>query len=289
MLPAVLRTTLLAIITMIAFAMNSVFGRLALSTQSIDPASYTGIRLLSGALMLAFLVSLRGGFKGRGMAKLSLSTAAIPALALFIYAAFFSFSYLTVDTGAGALILFACVQITMIGWGLVTGERPSLIAWVGIFVALSGLLYLVFPGLSAPDPLGAVLMAVAGIAWGIYSLKGRSLSNPLQATARNFIWSVLPAIIIVIVFAHIRHVEYHGVVLAVTSGAVTSALGYALWYETLKGLTATKAAIIQLTVPVIATFGGVILLNEPLTARFMVASALILGGVALVILARQKA
>ena len=160
-----LRVALLAALTMIAFAANSVFGRLALTDPAIDPASYTSIRLVSGALMLALLVMLanKGETKREGTI--------ISALALFAYAAFFSFAYITLDTGIGALILFACVQATMIGWGLVSGERPTIVAWFGIIAAFGGFLYLVSPGLTAPDPFGAVLMAISGIAWGVYSVR----------------------------------------------------------------------------------------------------------------------
>ena len=238
--------------------------------------------------MLFVLVALRGGFKKDLSPPPLMSGTGVSAAALFIYAAFFSFAYITLDTGVGALILFACVQATMIGWGLFTGERPSLQAWIGIVLAIGGFIYLVSPGLKAPDPLGAALMAISGIAWGVYSLKGKGLSDPLRATARNFIWSVPLGFVLILIFSSQQYLEYHGVVLAVASGAITSALGYALWYATLKGLTANKAAILQLTVPVIATFFGIVLLDEPLTQRFMIATVCILGGVALSILAKEK-
>lgn len=281
------RTLALATLTMCAFALNSVFARLALATQSIDPASYTSVRLISGALMLLLLATFRGGLKkGQSEGKF-LQTTGMAALFLFTYAAFFSFAYLSVDTGVGALILFTCVQGVMIGWGIYTGERPTPAAWIGIIMALGGFVYLVSPGLSAPDLLGAGLMAISGIAWGIYSLIGRGIKNPLHATARNFIWSVPITLILSAVFITRVEMELHGIILAIASGALTSALGYALWYETLKNFTATEAAILQLTVPVIAAFGGFMLLSEPLSVRVFVASALILGGVALVILTRK--
>lgn len=288
MSPSLLRTAILAAITMTAFALNSVFGRIALSANAIDPASYTTVRLVSGALMLFLLVSLRGGFGKAPRNRASLAKTGISALALFSYAAFFSFAYLSLNTGTGALILFACVQGVMIGWGLFTGERPDLPAWAGMAMALGGFVYLVSPGLTAPDFLGASLMAVAGISWGVYSLKGRGESEPLLATARNFIWSVPVTLALSAVFIGSADAEISGIALAVASGALTSALGYALWYETLKGLTATKAAIVQLTVPLIAAFGGIAILSEPLTVRFVLASALILGGVALVILSKEE-
>lgn len=285
---SVLRTSILAAITMCAFALNSVFGRIALSNDAIDPASYTSIRLASGALMLLLLVSLRGGFKSAKVEGSFFSNIGVSAIALFAYAAFFSFAYILLDTGVGALILFTCVQGVMIGWGIFTGERPNPQAWIGIVLAMVGFVYLVYPGLKAPDFWGATLMAISGIAWGVYSLRGRTQPNPLQATARNFIWSVPITLALSVIFISQTKMELPGIMLAITSGAVTSALGYALWYETLKGLTATKAGILQLTVPAIAAFGGIITLDEPLTWRFIIASILILGGVAMVIIAKEK-
>lgn len=283
-----MKTALLAIITMVAFAANSVFVRLALSTDAIDPASYTAVRLAAGALMLFLLVGLRGGLRRSKPSGTFLGSTGVSALALFVYAAFFSFAYLSVDTGMGALILFACVQSVMIGWGLYIGERPTVPAWIGIILAVAGFIYLVSPGLSAPNPLGALLMAISGIAWGVYSLRGRGLTDPLNTTARNFIWSVPPALILMVVFIAQQDISLPGAFLAVTSGAATSALGYALWYKTLKGLSATKASIIQLTVPLIAAFGGILVLSEPLSLRFIASCVLILGGVAMVTLAKEK-
>lgn len=286
--PSVIRTAVLAAITMCAFALNSVFGRVALSSDAIDPASYTSIRLVSGTLMLLLLVRLRGGLKSTKPEGSFFLTTGISAIALFIYAAFFSFAYLLIDTGVGALILFACVQGVMIGWGVFTGERPNLQAWIGIVLALGGFVYLVSPGLEAPNFLGASLMAVSGFAWGVYSLLGRGQPNPLHSTARNFIWSVPMALVLSMIFIAQSKMDFHGIMLAIASGAITSALGYALWYETLKGLTATKAGILQLTVPVIAAFGGIMTLGEPLTFRFIMASVLILGGVTMVIITKEK-
>lgn len=285
---SVFRTSLFAAITMCAFALNSVFGRVALSNDAIDPASYTSIRLVSGALMLFLLVSLRGGLKATKPEGSFLSTTGISALALFAYAAFFSFAYLSIDTGVGALILFASVQAVMIGWGVFTGERPNLQAWIGIVMAMGGFVYLLSPGLTTPDLFGASLMMISGIAWGIYSLRGRGQPNPLHATARNFIWSVPITVILSILFISQTKMEWSGIMLAIASGALTSALGYALWYETLKNLTATKAGIIQLTVPLIAAAGGIVTLSEPITLRFIIASVLILSGVAMVIVTKDK-
>ena len=283
-----LKTALFATITMIAFALNSVFGRLAISTHAIDPASYTAIRLVSGAVMLYLLVSIRGGFSYRPAAGTFFKTTGIGALALFIYAVFLSFAYITIDTGIGALILFVFVQAVIIGYGLYGGERPNLQIWIGLLMAFAGFVYLVSPGLSAPDPLGTVLMALSGIAWAVYSLHGRGQANPLFVTARNFLSTIPFSIILCLIFIKQSHIEISGAMLAMTSGAVTSALGYALWYETQKELSATKSAILQLTVPALAAAGGIIWIDEPLTLRFIVSGVLILGGVALAIIAKEK-
>ncbi len=279
-----MRLFVLTSLTMIAFAANSVFGRLALADSAIDAASYSLIRLASGALMLCLLVAGPRFHRVPAQGGNWLS-----AFALFGYAAGFSFAYLALDTGIGALILFACVQATMIGWGIVTGNRPSPLEWLGLAVAFGAFVFLVSPGLEAPDPLGAILMAAAGIAWGIYSLRGRGASNPLADTAGNFLRATPIAFVLSIAFAGSLQYTPFGVAMAVASGAVTSGLGYALWYRCLRELTPTRAAIVQLTVPVIATLGGVIFSAEPLTFRLVVCSALILGGVALAISAKDKA
>lgn len=282
---------------MIAFAANSVLGRMAIGsgdTPLIDPASYSTIRLVSGALMLGVLVALgkrsgaqisssRSGRSGRSGSWAS-------ALALFVYAVAFSYAYVALDTGIGALILFACVQATMIGWSLNEGDRPSGLEWVGIVTAFGAFIWLVSPGLSAPDPLAAGAMAVSGIAWGAYSLRGRGLPDPLKATADNFLRSVafvIPLALIVVVAQLPVHVTVSGLVLAILSGAVTSGLGYALWYRVLKHIGATQGAILQLTVPVIAAIGGTLFLAEGWTLRLVVSSLLILGGVALAIIAKK--
>ncbi len=262
--------------------MNSVLCRIALSHASIDAASFTAIRLISGAIFLALLATLvrRDSTSGHG--------SWISGLCLFAYAAAFSFAYISLSAGTGGLILFATVQFTMIGIGIWKGERPTGIECLGLAVALAGLLVLVAPGLQSPSPVGALLMATAGIAWGVYSLRGRSAKDPALATAENFIRSVPFVVILAAVFLPRAHVSPAGIGLAVASGAITSGLGYILWYTVLPHLTATRAAITQLAVPAIVTILGVLVLSEPVTGRFAIAATLMLGGVALAVVQRQS-
>jgi drug/metabolite transporter (DMT)-like permease len=279
-----LRIFLLTTITMIAFGANSIFGRVALEGDAIDPSSYSFIRLLSGAIMLAILVGASSGVSKKSLSHGNL----ISALCLFAYAAAFSFSYVNIETGVGALILFACVQAVMIGWALFKGDRPSLFEWLGIVIAFSAFIWLVSPGLEAPDPIAAALMAISGIAWGAYSLRGKSSSDPLKATAGNFLLSVPMGLVLLFITISSSQITLYGVILAIASGAITSGMGYALWYRVLPQLTATRASIVQLTVPVVAGVGGLIFLPEPLTFRFVLASALILGGVAISIVLKAN-
>ena len=287
-----MRLILITALTMIAFAANSVLGRMAIGsshTPLIDPASYSAIRLLSGALMLALLVGLTGSGKNRSPRFQSGSWAS--AFSLFIYAVAFSYAYVALETGIGALILFACVQATMIGRALKEGDRPSGLEWVGLIIAFGAFIWLVSPGLSAPDPLAAALMALSGVAWGVYSLRGRGLPDPLKATADNFMRSIaflIPLGVMVIIAGYGVHASGRGLVLAILSGAVTSGLGYALWYRVLKQIGASQGAIVQLTVPVIAAAGGTLFLAEGWTLRLVVSSLLILGGVAVAIIAKQR-
>jgi drug/metabolite transporter (DMT)-like permease len=277
-----MQLALLTTLTMIAFAANSVFARLALADGAIDPVSYSLIRLLAGAVMLAVLV-LRSGLADAISKHGSLPSAA----ALFIYAAGFSYAYIVLDTGMGALILFACVQATMIGWAVFKGDRPSHLEWLGLIISFGGFVGLVSPGVTAPDPLGTILMIFAGMAWGVYSLRGKNSSQPLLATAGNFVLSVPMGIALLIVFSDGLALETFGIAMAIASGALTSALGYALWYRCLRDLTATKAAVVQLTVPAIAALGGILFSSEILTMRLVLFSVLILGGVMITVLAKQ--
>lgn len=276
----VVQVLLLTSLAMLAFAANSVLARLALANGDMDPASYTLVRLVAGALVLGLLVWRPGGKKLAGNWW--------SAVALFVYAAGFSFAYLALDTGTGAVILFACVQATMIGWALIKGDRPSLLEWLGLIMAFGALVWLVSPGISAPEPLGAMLMAGAGIAWGVYSLRGQSSSDPLGTTGGNFVRAVPFALALLVIFSATLHMTMFGLAMAVLSGAVTSGLGYALWYRVLRQLKSSQAAIVQLTVPALAAIGGVGFSGEELTLRFVVSCTLILGGVALAIVVRQR-
>lgn len=264
---------------LVAFASNSILCRLALREGQIDPASFSTIRLVSGAIALWLLFSLRSKSKGAGNA--------ISGFMLALYAIAFSFAYVSLDTGVGALILFGTVQATMIAVGIVRGERPGIREWMGLVMALGGLTYLVSPGLTAPNPIGAALMAVAGIAWGVYSLRGRGSSNPSLATAENFYWSAPFAIAVsAIMFSRIEMTSM-GVVYALISGIVTSGLGYVLWYMVQPSLTAIRAAIVQLSVPILTAFGGALVLSEHITSRLVIASIATLGGVSLAVLTRR--
>lgn len=275
------RTALLTGAAMLAFAANSLLCRLALAPTLIDAASFTSVRLISGAITLAAILALREGLRIRPTANWR------SVAALYAYMAFFSFAYLSLSAGTGALILFGAVQLTMFIVALRSGEHFSLLSWGGLAVAVFGLVYLVSPGVTAPDPLGAVAMAVAGISWGFYSLLGRSATDPLAATAGNFIYAVPLTVILSLVFISHVHLTPTGFALAIVSGSVASACGYVIWYAALPGLTATRAATVQLSVPVIAAFGGIALISEALTLRLVVASIATLGGVAVVLAQRS--
>ncbi|WP_422016854.1 DMT family transporter [Reyranella sp.] len=270
------RTALLIVFAMLAFAGNSLLCRVALRDTSIDAATFTSIRLASGALLLAVLLRARGK---RPTAAGSWPMAAM----LFAYAVCFSFAYRDLTAATGALLLFGAVQLTMTGYGLLAGERLKGLRLVGVLIAIAGLVWLLLPGLSAPPPLAAGLMLAAGLAWGIYSLLGRGAGDATAATGGNFIRAVPFAAILSLAAATGTSPDQTGLIYAVLSGAVTSGLGYVLWYAALPALTATSAATIQLCVPAIAALGGAVLLAEPITARLLLASAAILGGIALTI------
>jgi drug/metabolite transporter (DMT)-like permease len=276
---------ILTAFTLVAFAANSLLCRMALGEELIDPVTFTTLRLVGGALFL-IPVSRVGGEAVRTEGS---HGSWASGLALFAYAIAFSLAYVSLNAGIGALILFGCVQATMIGAGLRSGERPHPAQWLGLFIALVGLVYLVSPGIAAPNPLGALLMAVSGIAWGVYSLRGRGVAAPILSTAGNFARAAPMAIVASAVAFSMAHLEARGVVLALVSGTITSGLGYVLWYKALRGLTTTVASIVQLLVPVLAAFGGVVILSEQVSARLAIASALILGGVALAIVTRRPA
>lgn len=277
-----MRTAALTAVAMLAFAANSVLCRLALQETAIDPASFTIVRLVSGAVVLALLVAYRGKTRAR-------SGSWSAAIALFVYAAAFSYAYVSLTTGTGALLLFAAVQATMIGTGLARGERLTPPQVGGLVLALGGLVYLLLPGLAAPPLGGALLMIAAGVAWGAYSLLGRGSADPLAATAGNFLRTVPFAIGLGVLAIGAPEVDGAGLLYAFLSGALASGAGYAVWYAALRGLRATSAATVQLSVPVIAAFGGTALLGEAVSLHLVLASMAILGGVAIVLGARRVA
>src|SRR5436309_803919 len=277
------RVLILTLAAMIAFASNSLLCRAALKQTSIDAASFTFVRVFSGAVVLWLVTNLRRMI--RTTRDVGVGGNWISALALFLYAAGFSFAYVDVAAGTGALLLFGAVQATMILWGLHKGERLDAIQIAGFIVAMTGLVVLVFPGLSAPPLIGSILMLGAGVAWGIYSLRGKGEKNPVSVTAGNFARAVPFAAAVSIIFVPQLHVDLAGISYAIISGAITSGLGYVIWYSALQDLKAASAATVQLSVPVLAATGGILLLGEPLTLRYLLASIAILGGIALVVVA----
>ncbi|MFG6106747.1 DMT family transporter [Leptothoe sp. EHU-05/26/07-4] len=278
-----LKTSILTSCTLIAFAANSLLTRMALGPGSIDAASFMTLRLVSGAAMLLAIMTFS---PRKSVVKLQGKWTA--ALMLFLYAVTFSFSYLQLAAGTGALILFGSVQVTMIVAALKQGEKPHPLEWVGLLLALMGLLYLVSPGLAAPPVMGSLLMVMAGVAWGFYSLLGRGSQDPVAYTTTNFVRAVPFAVGVSLVNLSAMHLTLTGAVLALLSGALASGVGYAIWYAALKGLTATRAATVQLAVPVIAALGGILFLQETLSARLVLASLLILGGIGLAVMGRSE-
>ena len=288
--PGAGRIATLTALALLAFAGNSLLCRLALRDTGIDAVSFTTLRLAAGALVLGLLVLWR-------------RDAAAPAwpwqagdwpsaLALFVYAAGFSLAYIHLSTATGALLLFGTVQTTMIGWGLWRGERLAPQQWLGLAAASAGLVWLLLPGLATPSPSAAVLMAGAGIAWAVYTLRGRGAGDATAVTAGNFLRTVPLALVLSALAALLLappRWDAAGAALALVSGGITSGLGYAVWYTALRSLSATRAAILQLSVPALAALGGVLLLGEPLTAHLLGASVAVLGGVALVITGRRPA
>lgn len=270
----------LTALAMIAFAGNSLLCRQALKHTAIDPASFTAIRLISGALVLWLLVRMKQTAPtGKGNWP--------SAFALFVYAAAFSFAYISLSAGSGALLLFGAVQVTMIGHGIFAGERLRVLQAFGVLLAFGGLVGLLLPGLSAPPLLGASMMIGAGIAWGVYSLRGKGAGDPTRVTAGNFIRAVPITVGLSLFMLNFASVDTAGFIYAVASGALASGLGYATWYTVLPALKNTSAATVQLSVPVIAALGGIVFLGEPLTLRLVLASVAILGGIALVIVQKR--
>ena len=274
---------------MIAFASNSLLCRAALKETNIDAASFTFVRIFSGAAALWLIMKAR---------RRPSSVAAVydrrtngnwpSAFALFAYAAAFSFAYRSLSAGTGALLLFGAVQATMILWAFGKGDRLRAIQIADLLVALIGLIVLVFPGLSAPPLIGSILMLSAGVAWGVYSLCGKTAGDAAAATAGNFLRAVPFAALVSIVMIREARVDSLGLIYALISGAITSGLGYVIWYAALPGLNAASAATVQLSVPVLAATGGILLLGEPITLRYVLASVAVLGGIFLVVIERQR-
>jgi drug/metabolite transporter (DMT)-like permease len=284
---------------MIAFASNSLLCRAALKQTNIDAASFTFVRIFSGAVALGLLMNVRRRVLvdrtvtplGQGFSCSSAVTRHsllrygnwLSALALFAYAVGFSFAYTSLSAGTGALLLFGAVQATMILWGLHEGERLSTIQIVGFVLAVTGLVVLVLPGLSFPPLNASILMLGAGIAWGIYSLRGKRETNPANVTAGNFVRALPFVALVSIIMLPWNHLDSLGMTYGVISGGITSGLGYVIWYSALQGLTAARAATLQLSVPVLTATGGIVLLSEPITLRYVLASIAVLGGIALVV------
>lgn len=277
-----MRTAVLTGIALLCFASNSLLCRAALRPKAIDPASFTLVRIVSGALVLWVLNRLRPAAPERSRSAWDL----VAPAALFAYAIAFSFAYVRLTAGTGALVLFGAVQVTMLGAAIRAGERPRLIAWLGILLAIGGLVGLTFPGLDAPDPLGAGLMAAAGVAWGVYTLRGRGATDPIGVTARNFAFGAPLAVAVwVVVTAAVAgaHADPRGLTLAAASGGVASGIGYSIWYTALPALSATRAAVLQLSVPVITAALAVATLGETISARLVASSIAVLGGIAIVV------
>jgi drug/metabolite transporter (DMT)-like permease len=272
------KTIIFTGLALIAFAANSVLCRLALGNHSIDASSFTVIRLLSGAIFLLIIIAITQN-----------TTASISrgnwlaSLLLFLYALTFSYAYISLDAGTGALILFGTVQITMILLSLISGTRLHYLEWAGVIIAFSGFVYLILPGVTTPSPIGFLLMTASGIAWGIYTLKGRRSKSPLRDTAYNFLRTTPLVIILAIVTINYTHYSAKGILLALLSGGITSGVGYTIWYIALANLSSTQAAVLQLLVPVIAMLGGVIFVSEAITFRLGISTILVLGGILLVV------
>ncbi len=275
-----MRVFTLTLLAMIAFASNSLLCRAALKHTSIDAATFTFVRIFSGAAVLWVLIKMRKVTSKESGNWWS-------GLALFVYAAAFSFAYVDLAAGTGALLLFGAVQATMILWGFGKGERLDAIQIVGLLLAAAGLVVLLFPGLAAPPIGGSILMLAAGLAWGVYSLRGKSSRDAIAATAGNFLRAVPFAALVSVVMLPKMHLDSLGITYAVISGAITSGLGYVIWYAALAGLKAASAATVQLSVPVLAATGGILLLGEPITLRYAIASIAVLGGIFLVIIERR--
>lgn len=285
---SVLSLVSLTFITLIAFAANSVFCRLALDEQNMDPMSFTGLRIASAALVLGLIMLLKSPNSFRSFTALNAYGSWRQAGYLFAYAAGFSYAYMTLPTATGALILFAAVQFTMLFVARLSGNRMNAMASAGVVISLLGFVYFVMPELSSPSLVGLVVMALAGIAWGMYSLAGAKSTHALESTGSNFIRCLPFGLILMAVFMPTARLTFEGVSYALASGALASGIGYAIWYQVLPKLDSSVAAVCQLCVPIIAAFGGVLLVAEPITSHLLLSSIAILGGMLLVIVGKKK-
>ena len=274
------------ITALIAFAANSVLCRMALKDNAIDASSFTAIRLLSGVVMFLILLSFNSPLSNESNGHQRKTW--ISALLLFIYAIALSFAYISLETGTGALVLFGTVQITMITMSVITGHRLRLFELLGMTVSFGGLAYLVYPTMTTPTFSGFMLMVVSGAAWGMYTVIGRGSKNPLQDNALNFKYTMPLVLVLVLTTLPMLSLSLEGVVYAVLSGAFASALGYTVWYIALRGLSATEAAVVQLSVPVIASIGGILFVSEPISTRLIIACTLVLGGILIVVLSNKS-
>lgn len=284
-----MKATVYTILALIAFAANSLLCRMALVEGHIDAWNFTIIRLLGGALCLAFIMlvhALKSSANNSDVVQDKGSW--LSSISLVIYALCFSLAYVELDTGTGALILFSAVQLTMIGWGIYKKERLSALQWLAFIVAIAGFIYLMLPSAAIPSLFGAIIMAISGVAWGIYSIRGQSCISPLRATGFNFIRSLIAIpILLILGLNDTNDITFTGIVLASISGAITSGIGYSIWYMAMPLLKSTQAAVVQFCVPVLAAIAGVVFLSEPLTLRFIIASAIILGAVLVFILNKK--
>ena len=278
-----IKTILFTGLALIAFAANSVLCRLALGGSAIDASTFTIVRLLSGVIVLTVILNIS---KINSNSSPSTKGSWPASIALFLYAITFSFAYVTLETATGALILFGSVQITMILLSIFSGNRLHISEWVGMAIAFAGFVYLILPGVTTPSVIGFFLMTVSGIAWGVYTLKGRGSKSPIMDTAYNFLRTLPFVIILAIITMKYAHYSAEGILLAALSGGIASGIGYMIWYIALSGLSVTQAAVLQLLVPVIAAVGGIIFVSESISLRLAVSSTMILGGILMVVLGR---
>ncbi len=291
-----LKATLYTILALIAFAANSLFCRMALAEGYIDAWNFTVIRLLSGAACLGIIMVVYTSHLKRKDALNPRTNSAIlkdkgswlSSISLLVYALCFSIAYVELDTGTGALILFSAVQLTMIGWGIYKKEQLSALQWAAFIVAVAGFIYLMLPSAAVPSLFGAASMAISGVAWGIYSIRGKACISPLRATGFNFIKSLMAIpLLLLIGLSDIKNISMEGVLLACASGAIASGIGYSIWYVAMPLLKNTQAAVVQLCVPILAAVAGLLFLSESLTLQFMIASVVILGGVLMFVLNKK--